>query len=625
MEAIWTKTITDFDRAHWDTFFDNNILKSFDLLLAVERSNLADIELQYLQIKDNNKLTAIIPCFIFNFKLEILTTKSIKQLIETIRKIFPNLFKVRILCVGTPIAICDHVVGIKANNDNEYEKIFKIVFNEIKKYANKLNISLTLLKEIPSNDHILLKCLKENNILIGQSLPNSYVFLDKRLGNWGDALRARYRQRIKRQIKASKKKSNFHWKVIKDFGQYCDTFKALYHQVLEKSEYKFETLNSNFFKQVSEFLPENSSALVCTDINNKLVCFELILSKEDVLIPIYVGIDYAYLDEGDLYFSCINNLILYAEENGFNKIKFGQTSYLAKAYVGSIFEDLMLGIYSQNVFIHQILKIFNKLLFTAPSMPSVHVYRQEIVNILDQIILENNIIALDYNKPEFPNQQMEENNNMKSVKSAKYGRMASIYNLITEVISMGGNARSQNYFIKFINPEMKILNVGCGSVGFSSELSLQCKHVYSVDISSEMISIAKNIVKNTGDLTNISFICADITQYNPGNSYDIVFANFFLNTFNVNDYPVVLNHIMSLVKKGGLFCIADEITGEKISTRIGQTTVRPLISFFHAVLANHPLHSIYDYSNIILNNGFSLVEKHRDETDFICSWIFKKV
>ena len=117
----------------------------------------------------------------------------------------------------------------------------------------------------------------------------------------------------------------------------------------------------------------------------------MILAKEDVIVPIYLGIDYSVLEEGDLYFSCIHNLILFAESHGYSKIKFGQTSYLAKAYAGSVFEDLFLGAYANNVFLHQILRIFNKVIFTAPSIPRLRVYRDDAQLILRKILMENNI------------------------------------------------------------------------------------------------------------------------------------------------------------------------------------------------------------------------------------------
>ncbi|MGF1758698.1 class I SAM-dependent methyltransferase [Photobacterium sagamiensis] len=213
---------------------------------------------------------------------------------------------------------------------------------------------------------------------------------------------------------------------------------------------------------------------------------------------------------------------------------------------------------------------------------------------------------------------------MLKVKSAQYCGMAGIYSTVTKVISMGGNSRSQEYFLKLISPEIKILNTGCGSICFSEKIASKNNNVTSVDISPRMIEEAKKNFSNRELLNNITFVCEDILKYEPNEKFDIVFVNFFLNTFNENDYKIVLLHLLSMVKEGGLLCIADEVTGTKLSTKIEQIIFRPIITRLHGILAKHPLHPIYDYTPFITENGFSLIDKKRDKTDYICSFVYQK-
>lgn len=137
--------------------------------------------------------------------------------------------------------------------------------------------------------------------------------------------------------------------------------------------------------------------MICRNSQGKVVCFELLLNSEKELIPIYVGLDYSNRDEGDLYFSCIHNVVLYAEKNGYTKIKFGQTSYLAKAYAGCVFEELTIGVHVLNPALHFFLKVFNKFIFTAPQLPFVHVYRDEMQKVLWDICKEKNIFPAKCN------------------------------------------------------------------------------------------------------------------------------------------------------------------------------------------------------------------------------------
>lgn len=212
---------------------------------------------------------------------------------------------------------------------------------------------------------------------------------------------------------------------------------------------------------------------------------------------------------------------------------------------------------------------------------------------------------------------------MSNVKSARYCSMAPIYNSVTSLISMGGNRRSQDYFLQYISDEMNILNVGCGSIGFSESIANINKNLTCIDISPKMIEEAKNNFSNKKLLADVNFTCNDILNYD-GHKFDIIFANFFLNTFDEGDYKTVLLHLMTMVKDGGLLCIADEVPGEKLTTKIEQILLRPIITRLHNLMAKHPLHPIYNYTPIILDNGFSLIDNKRDKTDYISSFVYKK-
>lgn len=211
-----------------------------------------------------------------------------------------------------------------------------------------------------------------------------------------------------------------------------------------------------------------------------------------------------------------------------------------------------------------------------------------------------------------------------NVKSTNYGRIAKMYNSITKCISMNGNERSQNYFLKYVSKDLHILNVGCGSISFSSELSKCCNHITAVDISSEMIAIAEQEVVKNGNSANIKFVCQDIMEWNPGIKYNVVFTNFFLNTFAWEDCEIVMKHLMGMVKDNGLLCIADEIEGKYFFTKAEQLIFRPLLTYFHHILADHPLHPIYDYSSFIFKHGFVEIDAQRDKSDYICSWTYAK-
>jgi ubiquinone/menaquinone biosynthesis C-methylase UbiE len=201
--------------------------------------------------------------------------------------------------------------------------------------------------------------------------------------------------------------------------------------------------------------------------------------------------------------------------------------------------------------------------------------------------------------------------------------MAKFYDIITRVISQGGNKRSQAYFLKLVSPRHTVLNIGCGSVSFNIELAKHSKNVTSIDVAPKMIEIAKKKLDEK-NITHVNFICSDIMNYISEQPFDIVFSNFFFNTFLWSDCQKVITKVASLVKKNGLLCIADEVNGSKKSTLLMQKIFRPQLTWLHHKWAKHPLHDIYDYEPFLSTLGFERQEEKRDRSDYILSSVYKR-
>lgn len=390
MNSVWADTIDSIPKKSWDEIYGNNVLKSYELMKSVERARLSGITNWYLKMEDSAEIKGVFPCFTYTYNLELLTSGKAKIYISFVQRLIPGFLKIKIFFIGTPIAICDHLIGIKSDVNNKKE-IFSMALQLIKEKSKELNCLAIILKEIPESNKILMDNLCEEKFILAESLPNSYVFLDKRLGKWLDPFRTRYRKRIKKQMKNNINKNNYTWELVENFGQYSKIIERLYLNVLEKSDYKFETLNDKFFCNLSENMLHNSYILICRNKEREIVCFELIFEEKNSLIPIYLGIDYSHLELGDLYFTCIHKIIQIAEEKKKDSIKLGQTSYLSKAYAGAVFENLKLGIYSQNVLIHYLFKKLKNKIFSPTNLPEQVVYKENGLEILREIAKEKSL------------------------------------------------------------------------------------------------------------------------------------------------------------------------------------------------------------------------------------------
>jgi ubiquinone/menaquinone biosynthesis C-methylase UbiE len=99
-----------------------------------------------------------------------------------------------------------------------------------------------------------------------------------------------------------------------------------------------------------------------------------------------------------------------------------------------------------------------------------------------------------------------------------------------------------------IYPGMTILDVGCGTGNFSIKLANQGCKVIGIDISDEMLDIARNKVKEMN--LDIEFYNMDVYKLKFEN--EIFDAAFSMAAFEFIDRPQnALNEMMRVVRKGG--------------------------------------------------------------------------
>jgi hypothetical protein len=165
--------------------------------------------------------------------------------------------------------------------------------------------------------------------------------------------------------------------------------------VYQKSQYKFERLNSNFFHHINKFLPKNSFLLIAKNSHDILLAVELVLEEKDSLIPLYLGLNYENIDNTDrVYQNVIFRSLIEAEKRNKKYVILGQTSYTPKAYSGSLFEKLYLGVYFKNDFFNIILKIIFPYLFPAFEKPFINCYKEQFKEDLNIFMKDINRIPI---------------------------------------------------------------------------------------------------------------------------------------------------------------------------------------------------------------------------------------
>lgn len=367
----WVNSIESIDKYDWDNLYKNeSILKSYKFTSAIENSNLEGVKFNYLLIYKQGKISTIFPCFTYRVKLEILAGNSLKRIASIIRYIYPNFLQTKLFVIGSPVATCENHIS------KDYNEIDFNIIDVLIEKSKEQKTQLTIIKEIPHCE--LLKCKNFFlNFTFFESLPNSFVPLSQEYFPYPKILRSNYKKKFKKAILKSDK-DGYKWEFIKDFSHLIKETHELYLNVFNKSDYKFEKLNMSFFKMVNEFLPDESSVLVCRSASGELVSVELIIEGDNELIPMYLGLNYKYTQDPTVYNNVIFRTLLEAEKRNKNCLVLGQTSYEAKAIKGALFEKTYLGIYSYKRSMKFIIKYFLKYLFPEFTKPNVNGISNEI-------------------------------------------------------------------------------------------------------------------------------------------------------------------------------------------------------------------------------------------------------
>lgn len=133
-----------------------------------------------------------------------------------------------------------------------------------------------------------------------------------------------------------------------------------------------------------------------------------------------------------------------------------------------------------------------------------------------------------------------------------------------------------NHYHKFLLKQLplrceSVLDLGCGSGAFSRLLAERCDRVMAIDLSPQMIAVAKQDSQN---YTNIDFQVADIGQWKfPVEQFDAIVS---IATFHHLSLENLLPSLKTALKPGGKLVVLDLIQHETIEDRLSDVIAVPL-------------------------------------------------
>jgi 2-polyprenyl-3-methyl-5-hydroxy-6-metoxy-1,4-benzoquinol methylase len=160
---------------------------------------------------------------------------------------------------------------------------------------------------------------------------------------------------------------------------------------------------------------------------------------------------------------------------------------------------------------------------------------------------------------------------------------------------------------KYLKPNSFVLDYGCATGSIALEIAGMVKAVQGIDISSNMIEIAKSKADER-NIKNINFARAAIFDESLGKgSFDVILSLSILHL--VEDPAPVLDRVNQLLKPGGIFISATPCLGEKTFFSLLMNIPIFLLSSMGII----PSITFFSASSLIVaitNAGFQMIEQN---------------
>ena len=177
-----------------------------------------------------------------------------------------------------------------------------------------------------------------------------------------------------------------------------------------------------------------------------------------------------------------------------------------------------------------------------------------------------------------------------------------------------------------------VLEIGTGTGNFAIEAAKHCNKVYAIDVSSEMITYAKQKAQKMG-ISNVSFLQAGFLSYeHKGYPLDMIVSNFALHHLPDFWKMIALKRIYQLLNNGGTFYLGDVVFSfpieeyeYKIDNWIDTMKQNVGIDFAEeAVMHIKEEYSTFDWviEEMLHKSGFKFDILHKE--DFITVYYCKK-
>lgn len=337
LKTVAVKKISELPRAHWEKAFPD-VLESYDFFMTLDESDLEQFSLYYIMVYDRATPVGATVCFLMDYSMDSDIAGPLKRITSSVKKLFPNIFSLKILFCGNPLG--QGRIGVAGGAD----AVMKAIQRRMERIAKKSRAAVIVFKGFDQASAALLDPLQKSGFSKAASLPSTELKIDfKDFEGYLKTLSSASRYDLRRKFKKVDGHVDIRLETVTDLEE--DTLREAYRLYLEmvnRHDMGFELLPIEFFKNISRNMPKHARYFLWR-IEGKLVAFMLCFVSKDLFMDYYLGLDYSVAHKYHLYFIKLRDTLDWCIKHGIKKLDMGFTGYETKKRLD--FEVIPLYIY----------------------------------------------------------------------------------------------------------------------------------------------------------------------------------------------------------------------------------------------------------------------------------------
>jgi predicted N-acyltransferase len=387
LRVVPYRSIHEVEETLWNSInSDQDVFHNHSFIRTVEDAGVENSQFWYLLFFCGDELVATGALSAFTVSLDLFVGGGAANFIQSLRRWWPRLMKIKVLFCGLPISLGQHNLVIR--DRSQANGVLALLVKEMSEICQTQDIRYMCVKELQEGHIETIKGIEKHGFFLANSIP--YVYMKMSWPNFESylaTLRHGYRRPIKLALKKlgqtrpeivsldrTSREPN-HPKLVLG-ADVCspEKFYELYLQVMDRAEVKLETLNQAFFDNLYTNMKEDWDLLALVK-GEEVLGAALLSTSNKIMTFVLVGLDYAKRDEYDVYFNLVYGIIDLAIQRGCRELNLGQTSYWLKQRIGGICIPEYLYFKARSRPVHFCISSLRMVLFPAVKLPRPRVFR----------------------------------------------------------------------------------------------------------------------------------------------------------------------------------------------------------------------------------------------------------